>query len=50
MKHDLSELRTFFTAALASDALDALGYMKNTLGQDIRMLSGEGVKIGRAHV
>lgn len=48
MKHDLSELRTFFTAALASDALDALGYMKNSLGQDIRMLSGEGVMMGYA--
>ena len=48
MKHDLAELRPFFTAALASDALDALGYMKNTLGQDIKMISGEGVMMGYA--
>ena len=37
MKHDLTELRTFFTSALASDALDALGYMKNTLSGEESM-------------
>ena len=48
MKHDLNELRTFFTAALASDALDAMGHMKNTLSEDIKMMSGEGVMMGYA--
>ena len=48
MKHDLADLRTFFTAALASDACDALGYMKQTLREDIKMLSGEGVMMGYA--
>ena len=48
MKHDLTELRTFFTSALASDALDAMGYMKNTLSEDIKMLSGEGIMMGYA--
>ena len=48
MKHDLTELRTFFTSALASDALDALGFMKNTLSEDIKMISGEGVMMGYA--
>ena len=48
MKHDLEELRTFFTSALASDALDALGYMNNVLSEDIKMISGEGVMLGYA--
>ena len=48
MSHDLAQLRNIFTSALASDCLDAMGYGKQVLGQDIHMLSGEGVMLGYA--
>jgi 4-hydroxy-4-methyl-2-oxoglutarate aldolase len=48
MSHDLAQLRTIFTSALASDCLDAMGYGKQVLGEDIHMLSGEGVMLGYA--
>ena len=48
MSHNLEQLRTIFTAALASDCLDAMGYGKQVLGEDIHMLSGEGVMLGYA--
>ena len=48
MSHDLAQLRNIFTSALASDCLDAMGYGKQVLGQDIHMLSGEGVMMGYA--
>ena len=48
MSHDLTKLRTIFTSALASDCLDAMGYGKQVLGEDIHMLSGEGVMLGYA--
>ena len=48
MSHDLAQLRTIFTSALASDCLDAMGYGRQILGEDIHMLSGEGVMLGYA--
>ena len=48
MSHDLTQLRTIFTSALASDCLDAMGYGKQVLGEDIHMLSGEGIMLGYA--
>ena len=48
MSHDLAHLRTIFTSALAADCLDELGYGKQVLGEDIHMLSGEGVMLGYA--
>ena len=48
MTHDLAHLRTIFTSALAADCLDELGYGKQVLGEDIHMLSGEGVMLGYA--
>jgi 4-hydroxy-4-methyl-2-oxoglutarate aldolase len=48
MAHDLEMLREIFTSALASDCLDALGYGKQVLNEDIHMLSGEGVMLGYA--
>jgi 4-hydroxy-4-methyl-2-oxoglutarate aldolase len=48
MAHDLVKLRQIFTSALASDCLDALGYGKQVLNEDIHMLSGEGVMLGYA--
>ena len=48
MSHDLAQLRIIFTSALASDCLDAMGYGKQVLGEDIHMLSGEGVMLGYA--
>ena len=48
MSHDLAQLRTIFTSALASDCLDAMGYGRQVLGEDIHMLSGEGVMLGYA--
>ena len=50
MSHDLAQLRTIFTSALASDCLDAMGYGKQVLGEDIHMLSGEGVMLGWQHM
>ena len=48
MSHDLNYLRTIVTSALASDCLDAMGYAKQVLGEDIHMLSGDGVMLGFA--
>jgi regulator of RNase E activity RraA len=48
MSLDFNHLRTIFTSALASDSLDAMGYGQQVLGEDIRMLSGEGVMMGYA--
>ena len=45
---DLNSLREIFTSALASDCLDAMGYGRQVLNEDIHMLSGEGVMLGYA--
>lgn len=47
-KHDLKRLSTIFTAALASDCLDHMGYRNQVLKSDIEMISGEGVMMGYA--
>jgi 4-hydroxy-4-methyl-2-oxoglutarate aldolase len=48
MAHDLVRLREIFSSSLASDCLDALGYGKQVLNEDIHMLSGEGIMLGYA--
>lgn len=48
MSYDLAHLRTIFTSALASDCLDEMGYGNQVLGEDINMISGEGVMLGYA--
>jgi len=48
MAHDLVELRKIFTAALASDCLDKLGYGRQVLNEDINMISGSGILMGYA--
>jgi 4-hydroxy-4-methyl-2-oxoglutarate aldolase len=48
MAHDLVKLREIFSSALASDCLDALGYGKQVLNEDIHILSGEGIMLGYA--
>ncbi len=48
MNHDLSALRPIFSAALASDCLDHLGYRNQVLGSSIELLSGEGLMMGYA--
>jgi 4-hydroxy-4-methyl-2-oxoglutarate aldolase len=45
---DLNSLQEIFTSALASDCLDAMGYGRQVLNEDIHMLSGEGVMLGYA--
>ena len=47
-KHDLKRLSTIFTAALASDCLDHMGYRNQVLKSDIEMISGDGVMMGYA--
>ena len=47
-QHNLEELRKIFTAALASDCLDALGYTNQVLKEDIKMISGSGIMMGYA--
>ncbi len=47
-EHNLEELRKIFTAALASDCLDALGYTNQVLAEDIKMISGSGIMMGYA--
>lgn len=46
MNLDLGHLRQIFSAALASDCLDHLGYRNQVLASDIEMISGEGVMMG----
>lgn len=48
MTLDLVSLRQVFTSALASDCLDAMGYGRHVLNEDIHILSGEGVMLGYA--
>jgi 4-hydroxy-4-methyl-2-oxoglutarate aldolase len=48
MGHDLVELRKIFTSALASDSLDKLGYGRQVLNEDIKMISGSGIMMGYA--
>ena len=48
MAHDLVELRKIFTSALASDCLDKLGYGRQVLNEDIKMVSGSGIMLGYA--
>ena len=48
MSFDLEKLRSICTSALAADCLDELGFGKQVLGEDIHMLSGDGVMIGYA--
>jgi 4-hydroxy-4-methyl-2-oxoglutarate aldolase len=48
MELDLNHLRQIFSAALASDCLDQLGYRNQVLNSDIEMISGEGVMMGYA--
>lgn len=48
MTIDLNHLRQIFSAALASDCLDHLGYRNQVLASDIQMISGEGVMMGYA--
>ena len=48
MTLNLAPLREVFTSALASDCLDAMGYGRQVLGEDIHMLSGDGVMLGYA--
>jgi 4-hydroxy-4-methyl-2-oxoglutarate aldolase len=45
---DLVELRRRLRAALISDALDTVGLRRQSLGADIRWLSGKGVLVGHA--
>lgn len=45
---DLARLRRKLRAALVSDALDTVGLRRQTLGTDIRWLSGRGVLVGHA--
>ena len=50
MAHDqlnLVELRKIFTAALASDCLDKLGYGRQVLNEDINMISGPNLNLHR---
>lgn len=48
MDLDLNRLRQIFSAALASDCLDHLGYRNQVLASDIEMISGDGVMMGYA--